>query len=307
MRRFCIFALVAALVAGSVHAQQVTTQTTDAPVLCNQWAAKKITPPELISGDRADYPIEAELEHIDGICSVSMVVSILGDPQNIRILHCTDSSFEETSLDAVKQYKFKPATTPEGKPVPVVVQTELEYHLVKNVVSLRSVGVPIFFRNHSDRYFLDIHMSMKLPAFFDKGLIIDRHSSKSVVKREIKSQINYGFIPLRGGASVPDSDGVYPFTRRVTGPRVIKFFDEGYGRAAFAHEGNEACDVMLTIDTKGRASDPQVTHCERPELEEPAVQSLLKSRYQPGYVHGKEVPMRASMRLEYSDSPTPPE
>jgi hypothetical protein len=58
---------------------------------------------------------------------------------------------------------------------------------------------------------------------------------------------------------------------------------------------------------KGKATDPQVTHCERPELEKPAVESLLKSQYEPGIVNGIEVPMRASIHLDYGDSPSKPE
>jgi hypothetical protein len=206
---------------------------------------------------------------------------VQGDPQNIRIIHCTNYSFEQSSLDAVKQYRFKPATTQEGKPVPVMLSLTHRYHSVKYALSLRLI--------------------INLPVVPDNHLIIDRHLSKADVNRELSMPIRYGFIPQQGGASEPDSDGVYPLTRNVTGPRVIKFSDEGYGHLAFVHEGNSTCDVALTIDSKGKAFDPQVTHCERQELEKPVVDSLLKSQYKPGMVHGKEVPMRASIHLDYGD------
>jgi hypothetical protein len=61
---------------------------------------------------------------------------------------------------------------------------------------------------------------------------------------------------------------------------------------------------VLTISVKGKATDPHVTHCERPNLEKPAVESLLKSKYTPGSVNGVEVPMRVSIHLEYGgDTP----
>jgi hypothetical protein len=84
---------------------------------------------------------------------------------------------------------------------------------------------------------------------------------------------------------------------------VIEFAEEGYAAMAFTHEGNSVCDVMITIDTKGQPSDPRVSHCERPELEKPAVESLLKSTYKPGYVKGKQVPIRATIHLYYGDDP----
>jgi hypothetical protein len=68
--------------------------------------------------------------------------------------------------------------------------------------------------------------------------------------------------------------------------------------------GNSACDIVITISPKGKASDPQVTHCGNSYLEKPAVQSLLKSKYKPGQVNGRPVPMRASIHLEYGETPT---
>jgi hypothetical protein len=288
MRRVWLLALAFALVPFSGKAQQAT-QAADTPVPCDQLAAKGITGPELIQGETAEYPVDARFKQIDGLCSISLVVGINGNTQNVHIIHCTDSSFEVTSLDAIKQYKFKPATTQEGKPVPVMVSVVHKYHVSKYSLSLRAA--------------FNWPMNSLIP---DKRLYLDHHSSKSDVGRAIAMPIRYGFVPQRGGASVPDSDGIYPLTRSVTAPRVIKFSDEGYGKMAFAHEGKNSCDVVLTISEKGKSSDPQVTHCVRPELEKPVIESLLKSQYTPGFVNGKAVPMRGSIHLEYGDdSPQP--
>jgi hypothetical protein len=265
MRQLSMIALGVALATGFVHAQQATPSA-DAPPLTRELIAKGITPPELLNKVEAEFSDEARSKHINGACFISLIVDAMGNPQNLRIIHCTDSSFEESSLDAVAKYRFRPATTQEGKPVPVKLSVEINYHLY--------------------------------------SFPIERKSSKTQIDHEISKPIRYSFLPQRGGPSNPDSSGVYPLTRSVTGPRVIKFPDEGYGRIAFVHEGNSTCEIVLTISVKGKASDPQVTHCERPELEEPAVESLLKSEYTPGKVNGEAVPMRASLHLEYGgDSP----
>jgi hypothetical protein len=105
-------------------------------------------------------------------------------------------------------------------------------------------------------------------------------------------------------SSDPGADGVYPLTKSVRPPDLTRFYDEGYGYAAFnSPEGNGSCDIALTISATGKASDPHVTRCERPELEKPAVDSLLKSKYKAGSVDGKAVPIRASIHLEYADIP----
>ncbi len=241
MQRCWLIACSLALMPFLAYAQQAT-QTTSAPASCDQWAAKKITPPKLLQGGLSEYPGEASFQAIGGLCLVSLVIDIHGDPQNVHIVHCTDLSFEPTSLDAAKQYKFKPAATKEGKPVAVTVSLIHQYHVVKLYLSLRStLGWPM----------------SNWPVIPDKRLIIDRHSSKAEIKREITMPVRSGFLPLQGGASRPDSDGVYSYTREVTGPRVIEFADKGYGRLAFVHEGNSVCDILLTIDAKGRASDPR--------------------------------------------------
>ncbi len=276
MRRLWMIALLVAFVTTLALTQQAV-QTEVAPVPADQWAARKITPPKKIHGEIEDYPVEAKLQQTSGLCLLSLTVGVRGDPQNVHIVHCTDPSFEETSLDAAKQYEFEPAVTQEGKPVPVTVRLIHEYHMVKYALSLRLI--------------------INWPVIPDKRLILDRHSSKAEVSREMSKPIRSSFIPHEGGVSKPDSDGIYPLTRSVTGPRVIKFSDEGYGGLAFVHEGNSICDVVLTIGTKWKASDPQVTHCERPELETPVIDSLLKSDFKPGFVKGKAVPMRGSIHL----------
>jgi TonB family protein len=259
---------------------QKTTPINDVPVPFDQLASRKIKPPELLQRDKAEYPDDARIKQIDGLCSITMVVGTQGDPGNVRILHCTDVSFEESSLDAVRRYQFNPAMTQDGKPVLVTAAVVLKYHLAKYSLPLRTI-------------------SWWLP---DRLVPLDRRMTKADFNQEMGTLIHFGFVPVQSGTSNSGPNGIFPFTREVTGPRVIKFSDEGYGHIAFVREGNSACDVMLTIDAKGRASDPQVTHCERTELEKPAVESLLRSTYRPGFVRGKEVSMRGLMHLTYGDA-----
>ena len=119
--------------------------------------------------------------------------------------------------------------------------------------------------------------------------------------------IRYEFSSPPGMTSAAAGvDGVYPLSKVYTPPSITKFSDEGYGPVAYSAKENGGCDIVITIDAKGKPSDPQVTHCGDPELEAPAVRSLLMSRYKPGRVNGKAVPMRASIHLEYGDVPPKP-
>ncbi|MDR3750528.1 MAG: energy transducer TonB [Terracidiphilus sp.] len=261
---------------------QQKTPINVAPLSSDQWAAHHVTPPKLTYGELLDYPVEAEFQQMDGLCLLSMIVDIQGNPQDIRIIHCTDPSFEGTSLNAATHARFKPATTDDEKPVPVKLRFMHQYHFIE--------------------YSLSLHMLIDWPVVPDKRLALDPHMSKSETNHAFSRPIHYGFVPQQDGPAAPDSDGVYTQTRNVTGPRVTKFSDEGYGRLAFGREGESDCDVMLTISAKGKASDPTVIHCESPELEKVALASLLRSGYKPGFVRGKEVPMRGLIRLNYGDT-----
>jgi Gram-negative bacterial TonB protein C-terminal len=148
------------------------------------------------------------------------------------------------------------------------------------------------------------------PATTEDGDPVDYH--ESVVINYYREGCFDPVLPIRRVfstppgviSSAPGADGVYPLTKSVTSPAITRFSDEGYGVAAFnSPEGNGSCDIVLIISATGNASDPQVTHCERPELEKLAVQSFLKSQYKPGKVNGKAVPVRASIHIEYADIP----
>ena len=116
-----------------------------------------------------------------------------------------------------------------------------------------------------------------------------------------KFAIRFAFLsPLGTTSAAPGVDGVYPLARQIISPEMSVFSDQGYGNAAVGMVGNGACDVDLTIDADGVPSDAQVVRCDKPILEKPAVESLLKSRYMPGNLNGKIVPIRVTVHLEFA-------
>lgn len=134
------------------------------------------------------------------------------------------------------------------------------------------------------------------------------------IAEDVEVEVNYKLIGGHGStirihysrytppgitSPAPDSHGVYPYTKVVDPPTLTAFADEGYGDAAFAQTGNSACDLVLTIDQKGKPSDPDAAHCVKPGLERFVTQSLLSSRYKPGALNGKPVAVRLSIHLEF--------
>ena len=118
-------------------------------------------------------------------------------------------------------------------------------------------------------------------------------------------QVRYELSSPPGTISTePDGNGVYPLTNSFeppnAAPKLVRFISKGFGLAALPFPDGVACDAIMTIDVKGKALDAQVTHCDQFALEKPAVESLLKSKYEAALLNGKAVPVRVSIHLAYA-------
>lgn len=115
-----------------------------------------------------------------------------------------------------------------------------------------------------------------------------------------KLRIHYSRSTPPGITSVePTADGVYPYSIKMTPPTLVSFADEGYGDAAFANPETSGCDLVITIDGKGRASSPESVHCEGKGIGIAIAHSIADSRFEPGKVDGKPVPVRMAMHIEF--------
>jgi hypothetical protein len=183
-----------------------------------------------------------------------VVVDVKGLPQNPRVVRCTDSIFEKNSLDAVRQYRFKPAfRTSDGVAVPVMINIEINF---------------------------------RFDAFGPDG--------------DAPVQIRYGFFTPPGAKSGdPDQDGIYPFSKRLQGPTMTQFVSKGFGQAAAFFPDRTSCKVLLVLDAKGKPVNASISQCDKPTLEQPAIDSLMKSKYKPATLNGKEVPVRLLVYVMY--------
>ena len=93
--------------------------------------------PELIDNVEPKFPAGSSAKDLRGGVVVSLMVDAEGNPADVHISHSMvdkgdkssrafQQQFEDHMVDAVKQYKFKPATF-QGKPVPVELNVELAF------------------------------------------------------------------------------------------------------------------------------------------------------------------------------------
>jgi protein TonB len=77
-----------------------------------------------------EYSLSARKKKIQGIVVVSLTVDIAGQPRDLRVERKLDRELDEAAIDAVRQWKFEPATQ-DGRPVEVRVNVEVAFHLYK--------------------------------------------------------------------------------------------------------------------------------------------------------------------------------
>jgi TonB family protein len=87
-----------------------------------------ISPPTLEREVKAFYTDEARRRVIEGDVVLEIVVRRDGSVGNVRVLHSLGAGLEQKAIDAVRQWRFGPATR-QGVPVDVVVEVSVGFTL----------------------------------------------------------------------------------------------------------------------------------------------------------------------------------
>lgn len=87
-----------------------------------------VSAPQLVYAPDPEFSDEARRARFQGACVVSLVVDAQGNPQRVRVIRGLGMGLDQKALDAVRNYKFKPATL-QGKPVAVEVNVEVTFRI----------------------------------------------------------------------------------------------------------------------------------------------------------------------------------
>ncbi len=90
----------------------------------------RISEPVVIHSVHAQFTDDARRANYQGICLISLIVDAQGNPQNVRVARPLGMGLDEKALEAVRQYKFKPALKDGKTPVPVMVTIEIDFRLI---------------------------------------------------------------------------------------------------------------------------------------------------------------------------------
>jgi periplasmic protein TonB len=89
----------------------------------------RVSAPQLIHSVEAEFSDEARRAKYQGVCLVSLIVDAQGNPQNIRVVRALGMGLDEKAIEAIRQYKFKPAMKDGKTPVPVPITIEVDFRL----------------------------------------------------------------------------------------------------------------------------------------------------------------------------------
>jgi len=87
-----------------------------------------VSAPKVIYQPDPEYSEEARKAKYQGVCVLGVVVGPDGRTHDIRVLHTLGLGLDEKAIEAVKNWKFEPATK-DGKPVSVMISVEVSFRL----------------------------------------------------------------------------------------------------------------------------------------------------------------------------------
>lgn len=87
-----------------------------------------VSAPQVVHSVEPMFTDEARRANYQGNVSVQLIVDSEGNPQNVRLVSHLGMGLDEKAIEAVRQYKFKPAMY-QGHPVAVQILIDVDFHL----------------------------------------------------------------------------------------------------------------------------------------------------------------------------------
>uniref|UniRef100_E6QMF1 TonB-like protein n=1 Tax=mine drainage metagenome TaxID=410659 RepID=E6QMF1_9ZZZZ len=89
-----------------------------------------VSAPKVTYSVEAEFSDEARRAKYEGTVLIGLIVDAQGNPQNVHVVRSLGMGLDEKAMEAVRQYKFKPAFNKQlGKPVPVMMDVEVNFRL----------------------------------------------------------------------------------------------------------------------------------------------------------------------------------
>lgn len=87
-----------------------------------------VSAPQVIHSVQPEFTEQARQANYEGTVSIQLIVDSQGNPQDVRVVRHLGNGLDEKAIEAVKQYRFRPAMY-QGHPVSVQMVIEVDFHL----------------------------------------------------------------------------------------------------------------------------------------------------------------------------------
>ena len=87
-----------------------------------------VAAPEVIHSVEPEFTQDARQANFQGSVAIKLIVDSQGNPQDVRVTRHLGMGLDEKAMEAVRQYKFKPAMY-QGHPVSVQIVIDVDFHL----------------------------------------------------------------------------------------------------------------------------------------------------------------------------------
>lgn len=87
-----------------------------------------VTAPQLIHKVEPEFTDAARRTKYQGVASIGLIVDAQGNPEGIHVVRHLGMGLDEKAVEAVRQYKFKPAMF-QGHAVPVQMVIDVNFHM----------------------------------------------------------------------------------------------------------------------------------------------------------------------------------
>jgi TonB family protein len=101
----------------------------------------EVSPPSVIHAVDREYSDGARRARYSGVSVVGLIVDAQGNPQQVRVIHAVGMGLDEKAVEAVQQYKFKPAMY-QGRAVPVEVKIGVNFRIYDRANMIKMVADP---------------------------------------------------------------------------------------------------------------------------------------------------------------------
>jgi TonB family protein len=92
--------------------------------------ADGVKPPQAIYQPEPTFSDEARKRKVDGTVTLGVIIASAGNTTHLRVLQGRGYGLDEKAIEAVRTWKFQPATV-DGSPVTVMVAVEVSFVLTK--------------------------------------------------------------------------------------------------------------------------------------------------------------------------------